>query len=377
MIAELLLSSVVALVLANLLANAYLQIVDDEGVMPDTNPWVAHHGLGKLWPFFPERRLGEINSFINETWVVEQEFAPFYQVRSRETSGRYLNVHPVGFRKIGPRQAPWPPTSQRTTVFLFGGSTAFGSGVEDKHTIAAFLQNRLGERVAVFNFGTGAHFSTQERLMFDHLLMDGYRPDIAVFLDGLNDSNFWNGVPVNTEIHARAVRIVQDEAWRHDAGFHLVKVAKALPLGRLAARFWQINEKPVFWRAFVSDEEARDPTVIKGVISRWLENRRRTIALAELHDVKTLFIWQPIPLYKYSGGKKIIAAFGEAIGQHARGRYLYPKMRDRFGGENSAWCADIQEGLDDILYVDHVHYNPRLSDMVAACIEEHVRPLID
>lgn len=78
--------------------------------------------------------------------------------------------------------------STKKKVFLLGGSTTFGHGVGDDDTIAAHLQKQLGDDYAVFNFGTGAYDQTREidRLLYQ--LRQGYRPDVVIFLDGLNDS---------------------------------------------------------------------------------------------------------------------------------------------------------------------------------------------
>jgi hypothetical protein len=37
-------------------------------------------------------------------------------------------------------------------------------------------------------------------------------------------------------------------------------------------------------------------------------------------------------------------------------------------GANFLWCADIQEGVNEALYVDAVHYTASFSETVASCI---------
>lgn len=39
--------------------------------------------------------------------------------------------------------------------------------------------------------------------------------------------------------------------------------------------------------------------------------------------------------------------------------------KDHDMGRNFIWCADMQEDAKGPLYVDLVHYSPRVSDMVA------------
>lgn len=37
-------------------------------------------------------------------------------------------------------------------------------------------------------------------------------------------------------------------------------------------------------------------------------------------------------------------------------------------GDNFLWCADMQERLQEPLYVDRVHYSAKMSEMLAAAI---------
>jgi hypothetical protein len=68
-------------------------------------------------------------------------------------------VRPEGYRVIGGEQAPWPPPKREKTVFLLGGSTSLGSGALYDQTIMAYMQ-KSQEKINVYNFGTGAHYST-------------------------------------------------------------------------------------------------------------------------------------------------------------------------------------------------------------------------
>src|SRR5262245_40303253 len=117
----------------------------------------------------------------------------------RPVRGRFVNIAAAGFR-VGPDQGPWPPEPTYYNVFLFGGSTAFGYGLVDHDTVAAYLQGRLGTAggrpVRVYNFARCGYYSTQERILFERLVVAGQAPDAAVFLDGLNDFSMPDDVPI-------------------------------------------------------------------------------------------------------------------------------------------------------------------------------------
>mgnify|MGYP001342391119 CR=1 FL=1 len=68
------------------------------------------------------------------------------------------------------------------------GSTSFGYGVEDNHTIPAQLEKISNNKLKVFNFGRGYYYSQQEHdLLYDLIKKEAPIPKYAIFLDGLNE----------------------------------------------------------------------------------------------------------------------------------------------------------------------------------------------
>src|SRR5215813_3181316 len=156
--------------------------------------------LARLKELLPE--VGDGAADVSREIRREIIYEPFTQFREKPFVGRYVNVDPAGFRP-GRGQGPWPPEPTYFNVFLFGGSTTFGYGVPDDYTIGSYLQDRLSRAglprpPRVYNFGRGAYFSAQERVLFEKLALDGFVPDLAVFIDGLNDFFFIDGAPVLT-----------------------------------------------------------------------------------------------------------------------------------------------------------------------------------
>jgi hypothetical protein len=94
---------------------------------------------------------------------INLEYEPFVEFMPVAISGKHVNVAPEGFRiaPSGARKLNLPGNK----VFVFGGSTAFGMGVSDGETIAAYLEQEFrasGRKdVAVFNFGVVAMFVQQ------------------------------------------------------------------------------------------------------------------------------------------------------------------------------------------------------------------------
>jgi len=86
--------------------------------------------------------------------------------------------------------------------------------------------------------------------------------------------------------------------------------------------------------------------------------------------VGVAFVWQPIPLYKYDLSYHLFAKAD--FGSNRFARYGYAEAARRVEsqppGANFIWCADLQEGLKEPLYVDKVHYTARMSRLLASTI---------
>ena len=133
------------------------------------------------------REFGDLNkgsAFLYRPWIGFSE---------RRFTSATLNVDDAD--PVPVRRTIQPPSSapDRKTIWLFGGSTQFGWGVPDGQTIPSHLAKILSANQAgydVINHGHVFFYSTQESALFEWLLRQGQRCDIAIFLDGLNDVAF-------------------------------------------------------------------------------------------------------------------------------------------------------------------------------------------
>ncbi len=123
-----------------------------------------------------------------ERMTMEGLYAPFVVWRSNPA----MNSDSVTVDESGYRNTPGnPEETEASTVMLLGGSSMWGTGVADRQTIAAHLQqmfhDRTPNRVRVVNLGQTAFCTTQELIELILQLREGNVPDVVVFYDGFND----------------------------------------------------------------------------------------------------------------------------------------------------------------------------------------------
>jgi hypothetical protein len=333
------------------------------------NPVSRQYGDRTLALAYPDLSQPEIDGLLKETWSRLGQYEPFTQFKERAFRGRYVNVSEHGFR-ITKNQGPWPPGAGPLNVFIFGGSTTFGYGVPDDQTLASHLQESLPtslrREVRAYNFGRGWYFSTQERILYEQLLSAGSIPDLAIFVDGLNDFYYADGVPEGTDLLAASVEADQTStlAWLLLARCSLARVAAGVRL-RFSREYWQKEpeDEP-------ADPRRRDAKILDRIIERYLSNKKAIEALSRIYNVDSYFVWQPVPTYGYDQRYHLFPV--HAYDQDTLSGPGYERMaellRQRPMGRDFLWCADIQRGLKEPLYVDKVHYTASFTKRFAGFI---------
>lgn len=355
--------------LANTAAAAFRLFAGPSWLERRLGPAVARHGVDRValaYPGWPRRDLLEL---LKETRsAYSNEYEPFTDFRPIPSHGRFVNVSPQGFRS-GPRQQPWPPDPAVVNVFLFGGSTTFGIGLPDWQTISSYLGDRLamapdGRPVHVYNLARPAYYSRQERVLFERLVGQGVEPDVAVFIDGLNELYIWPQ-PLSSDVmhHALSATVTPSPPPT------LASVLAATPLGRLGLSL----REPSRPARPGKDASGAEPPSPERIVTDWLANQRLVEAAARSFGIRTLFVWQPIPCYGYDLRHHLF--FGDWAVSHLRPERMkrtyeiFAERRPRSGGENAVlWLADIQADRRENLYVDELHYSAVLTDEIASRI---------
>jgi hypothetical protein len=377
---------------------------------------LSRYGIDFFRQLYPDKSEADIKKLLYQHSVLETIYEPFVEFRMPAIATDTLNNHEAGFRLIGQDQGAWPPDKNAYNVFVFGGSTTWGGGNMDGETIPAYLQATLREqagtrRINVYNFGAGAHFSTNEVTYFQNLLRAGFVPDFAIFIDGLNDFHFWNGESAAGSIFRASfkawnsnglashvlrrefqglsttdwtwyvhelvqtlpvVRLWKQWELRRVADRHLVILANGLALGVGRAKAAESDQNAIYNERYKDDDGIKDPGRINAVIDRYLANKTIAQGIATEFGIQAIFVWQPVPLYAYD---LRLHPF-EIEEQHRRHRYGYPVMAEyvrTHDVKNLVWCADLGKDAVSTIYSDEVHYLATFNLKIAQCIADGIK----
>jgi lysophospholipase L1-like esterase len=138
---------------------------------------------GETWPVLHYRELESLS----DRWQ------PYVYFRQRPFSGQTVTIDREGLRATW-QPPPAPAGSGEPKAFrilMLGGSSMWGFGARDDRTIPSLIARKLyesGLRVEVRNLAEIGYVSTQEVVALVRELQSGYRPDLVIFYDGVNDS---------------------------------------------------------------------------------------------------------------------------------------------------------------------------------------------
>ncbi len=210
------------------------------------------------------------------------EWHSYVYWRRRAYAGELIHIDAHGFRQTPHLQ----PRAERH-IWLFGGSTVWGTGNRDSGTLAAQLEQVYLERapelgVRVDNFGESGYVSRQSLTAFQSALSCPEAPaDLAIFLDGAND--------VFAALQTGTAGLPQNEDNRRRE-FNSSRQAGQL------LRSWLLRLEGIMRLAGVSSgtiAEADLPALAQAIAKHYFSQIKQAQALAMRFDVDLIYLWQP------------------------------------------------------------------------------------
>lgn len=319
--------------------------------------------------------INDLSTFDNS---VDRKLYPWYYWRRDDRESENVNI------VNGIRKTIKNPDNNAKKVFMLGGSTTFGTGVDDQNTIPSLLQKKLGNKFDVYNFGESAYISVQETNYLLEKLSEGDIPDVVIFYDGFNDgyaSLYSPGFPrepgyiraslnesnriQNLSFLDSIFGIIKRTHWGSLLNY-IVYGQSVVPQSKPFSKEWDktIDNKNVSKN-------------IKKTLDYWLHNVRQIRAIGKEYGFKTYFFWQPNAL---SGSKKLnqqekIIVDSNSVTKKAHTIFedLYLASSKKLKSKESLgvyFMGDIFKDELETLYIDYVHLNKYGNKLIANKIFE-------
>ncbi len=336
----------------------------------------------------PARTRGRLR---RHSWPIEhfreierlvERWEPYVYFRPRAFQGKTVTVSEEGLR------ATWQPPTERgrqgaraaTKLLLLGGSSLWGFGARDDQTIPSQLARALHERgfaVEIKNLSALGYVSTQELVALVRELQAGYRPEVVLFYDGVNDTTSAllegeAGLTTNEVNRRSEFNLLQSPGRLASA------LATKVVMDSASYRF----ARAVRRRITGADEPSRtahlsEPiaALAEQVVRRYEANVALAASLGREFGFRPLFFWQPTVFTKPSR---------VPVEQEEAKRYAWsePMFRAVYGGMRASTTlkatpvfhdvSTIFADAKELIFIDYCHTTETANATIAAVMADSI-----
>jgi hypothetical protein len=261
----------------------------------------------------------------------------------------------------------------KTSVWMLGGSTVYGTLIPDWGTLPSYLSRELNTAsncVEVTNLGVEAYATNQELMLLIEALKSGHIPDLVIFYDGFNDADVGTSLPgPNSHMGYQTIkgRIEGSAAagleFLRRSGTWQLAFEMSKPLGRKGPM--RVAAKDVRVRAAAT-------------LDNYEENLAIARMLGKAYGFKICAFWQPTIIY---GHKLLVTHEQQLLDLSFSANYpfqslspVYEEAKRRAREHGSfIFLGGIFDGTQEPLYLDWVHLNPRGNELAAREVARHIR----
>jgi len=378
------------------------------------NPWLTLMSCSPALKKKSSRRLfenlykAEIDQFSYPSYNQNKfNFRPSTFWTNGTCNSSFYNVDDQGIRKTVNTQSIDKNNSHE--VFIFGGSTTFGTGVNDDETIPSYLSKLLNENdesihYNVTNFGTSAFILDQDLNLFLNQLKNGIIPHTVIFYGGFNDIisglvepgiNGWNlksrsiEQKLNTKTHEEvSCRFLNNSIYLAE---HILEKLKDRGLIERVSGTQKLSSEIKFLNQ-INDLYSLQENSSEKFINYYRNTLEIIKNICVIKKINCFFFWQPCLLFtnkeldifeKNIVDNDALIAFGSfnsSIGREmdTKIKDVYKKLLSSNAFDNKIWHSliNIFDDINESIFIDCIHLGPAGNKLVSKEIYNSIHPKI-
>ena len=287
---------------------------------------------------------------------LQTRYVPYVEWKREPFRGETTNIGEDGDRIT-------PPTTDHPVAHarFFGGSTMWGKGVDDGHTIPVAF-NRLYPELAVNNHGESGYVSRQSLERLINIVAQGEPADLVVFYDGCND--FYTLCRTDTSLNGHSR---ENELARKFRPPSMMVESVSGALREIVFWAWGRSLKTTGPGSRCRNPEGAE-AVAKNLLSGWrIAKRVADEAGAEFHAILQPVAVVGSPDVDYLGYLRDSPA--QRLSDYEA---AYPVAQRMIRESGERWMHDFTDVFDGKgpIFIDACHVNARGNELVAQRMEE-------
>jgi hypothetical protein len=295
---------------------------------------------------------------------VQHQYEPFVGWKTLPYKGTTLHITTSGQRTHEP---PTYSGKKEKIVRFFGGSTMWGEGSDDQHTIPA-LFNVQNPQYEIYNHAQLAYNSRQELDALISLYSKNEKTDLVIFYDGVNDAAFLCPKDIKQLPAHRLVPMFREKLY----------VGKSALIKDMAKKLFVENIlKTIYAFTYKTTPETSPydclstPGKAEEIAEIMIRNWEIAHELVTNRQGKFIAILQPAAFI--SKPKTDHLKLDEELGKNFQ--EVYKHLKQKIATRNYDWVVDLSDQFDgdDYIFIDFCHVSPNGNAIMAKAITNVVK----
>lgn len=303
----------------------------------------------------------------NEPWAKQHfiefgrlntQYHDFFGWRRTRFDGETITVDDAGYR----RHTSLAKSPEQAGIWVFGGSTVWGTGSSDNGTIPAQIEKITGK--GTFNFGESGYVAHQSLNLLMRQYVAGGKPSVVIFYDGVNEVAHKCRTELDFFSSSREQQIRKKLGG--DSGSQFIKLFEPLAEGLRQSISSSAKpskkEDPRFFNCHTNTKKA--DLIAKNLIQDWDVARR----LVEKNGGKFIAVLQPVTYLGTPTLRHLPEKERDSV-QKLQYESVYPLIREQAARMRLAYIdlTGIFDGPEPV-YIDFCHVIPNGNRKVAMAI---------
>ena len=323
---------------------------------------------------YPHKDIGEIKKMFEELYNgIDVQWEPYVHQRIKPYNGKYITIYDDLTRKT---TNFYTDTDSVFNIFMFGGSTIWGTGARNDYTIPSHLFKIIDAdstlpQVKITNYGGWGYVRNQESILLQQELLKGNIPDLVVFYDGVNDvvsSTLYEttGLPQNIEHRKQEFNI----HIKRDKLFKMVWKSSYIYRTIVALKRRSVSPKQI--------SEDRLNELGQEVVKHYQNNLTITEALSKKYNFKTLNYWQPVVYVRENSSEYDLNYQTQNMFYAPLFKKTYQKIDANQDLNKQKNFRNLSAYLDDgnQYYIDFCHVSEKANELIAKEMYKDIRALL-
>lgn len=303
----------------------------------------------------------------SEFKALSTEYSPYVEWKRKGFSGLTTRIDSVTGDRLHKTRNE---NKTDTVVRFFGGSTMWGTGADNEHTIPGLADSLFGYKYQVHNHGESGYVSRQEldKLLNIYTRDSNLKNEIVVFYDGVNDVNTpctkVSSYPTHSYEQYLATRVGNEDFSKNALDVLFLKSTREYLLGKFKKETTPEEKEKLFFDCHCNPDKVE--LVANGLINNW----KLAKSLVEARGGKFMAVLQPVVYYSKPRKDHLpLEHYDQLKNQYP---VVYEALRKKIKELNYDWIIDLSEVLDgnEYYYVDFCHLSENGNLVIAQKIRE-------